>query len=263
MKNKTDYIKALDVAIRSAKAAGEIQKTFTTSKNFSVEHKGEIDLVTEVDIACEEAIVKIISVAYPEHGILTEEEGSANTEAENVWITDPLDGTTNFAHGFPVYCSSVALVSRGEPVAGAVYDPTRDELFTAVKGGGAFLNESPIKVSGTKEIINALLATGFPYSIKTTSKNNLKEFGNFAMRAQALRRPGAAAIDLCYVACGRLDGFWEFHLKPWDISAGALIVTEAGGTMSHSAGEPLDVYRSDIVASNGLLHTAMLDILTG
>lgn len=263
MKNKTDYKEALDVAIRSAKAAGEIQKTFATSKNFSVEHKGEIDLVTEVDIACEEAIIKIISEAYPEHGILTEEEGSANIEAENVWITDPLDGTTNFAHGFPVYCSSVALVAGCEPVAGAVYDPTRDELFTAVKGGGAFLNGSPIKVSGTKELINALLATGFPYSIKTTSKNNLKEFGDFAMRAQALRRPGAAAIDLCYVACGRLDGFWEFHLKPWDISAGALIVTEAGGTMSHSKGEALDVHRSDIVASNGLLHEAMLNVLAG
>lgn len=263
MNKKTDYADALGVAIRAVKAAGEIQRSFAANKKFSVEHKGEIDIVTEVDIACEQAIVKIISEAYPDHGILTEEEGSKNVEAHNVWITDPLDGTTNFAHGFPVYCSSVALVVNGQSVAGAVYDPTRDELFTAVKGGGAFLNSVQIKTSKIKELINALLATGFPYSIKTTPKNNLKEFGDFAMLAQAMRRPGAAAIDLCYVACGRLDGFWEFHLKPWDISAGALIVTEAGGTMSHSDGKPLDVYRADVVASNKFLHGAMLEVLAG
>ena len=149
----------------------------------------------------------------------------------------------------------------GTVVTGAVYDPTRDEMFSAIKGGGATLNDSPIKVSETSETIEALLATGFPYEIKTTSRNNISEFTRFAMSAQAIRRPGAAALDLCYVACGRIDGFWEFHLKPWDMAAGALFVSEAGGRVSMTGGEELEIYQPDIVASNGLLHDAMLGIL--
>ncbi|VAX14768.1 Inositol-1-monophosphatase [hydrothermal vent metagenome] len=260
MSGNIDINKALKVASKAALEAGQIQKDYRF-KSFTVEHKGETDLVTEVDIACEKAIIDIIKVAFPDHGILAEEEDFKKGESRYTWVIDPLDGTTNYAHGFPVYCASVGLEMDGQSLVGAVCDPTRDELFTAAKGHGAYLNDVPIKVSSTEKLIDGLLATGFPYSIKTNPQNNLKQFGNFAMRAQALRRPGAAALDLCYVACGRLDGFWEFHLKPWDIAAGTLMVTEAGGRMTHTDGAKLDIYRSDIVASNGPLHEAMLEIL--
>lgn len=252
---------ALTVAERAAREAGRIQKMFR-SKDFYVRHKGEIDLVTEVDIACEEAIVKIIRAAFPDHGILAEENEKETGGSANRWLIDPLDGTVNYAHGFPIYCASVALESGGEIITGAVYDPERDEMFTATRGGGAFLNGDAIKVSNVAELTDALLATGFPYTIRTAAKNNLKEFSDFAMRAQALRRPGAAAIDLCYVACGRLDGFWEFHLKPWDMAAGSLIVREAGGRVTMSDGAVFDVNRPDIAASNGLIHDAMLEVLS-
>ena len=255
-----DPKEALTVAERAAREAGRIQAEYR-SRGFYVRHKGEIDLVTEADIACEEAIMNVILSAYPDHDILTEERETAKRGSPNRWVIDPLDGTINYAHGFPVYCASVALESGGEVVAGAVYDPTRDEMFKAARGGGASLNEKPIRVSSTARLTDALLATGFPYTIRTTPKNNLKQFGDFAMRAQALRRPGAAAIDLCYVACGRLDGFWEFHLKPWDMAAGALIVREAGGRVTMSDGSGFDLYRPDIVASNSLTHDEMLEVL--
>lgn len=260
MGGDVDPASALAVAQEAARRAGSIQREYR-SKNFSVRHKGEIDLVTGVDIACEEEIVRVIRRAFPEHDVLAEEGEATERGSRYTWLIDPLDGTVNYAHGFPIYCASVALADGKGPVAGAVYDPERDEMFTATRGGGAFLNGEGIKVSGVSRLTDALLATGFPYTIRTTEKNNLKEFADFAMRAQALRRPGAAAIDLCYVACGRLEGFWEFHLKPWDMAAGALIVEEAGGKVTDSGGGSFDPFRQDIVASNGLVHSAMLETL--
>lgn len=256
-----DLNEAVEVAQNAARRAGAIQ-TERLHTSFKVERKGEIDLVTEVDLACEEAIINVIRGTYPAHIVLAEEKGrQGDGDSPYLWVIDPLDGTTNYSHGFPFYCASVALTRGGVALAGAVYDPTRDEMFHAVRGGGAFLNGERIGVSRIGDMISALLATGFPYSIKTTDRNNLKEFAAFAMRAQAIRRPGAAALDLCYVACGRMEGFWEFHLKPWDMAAGALIVTEAGGKVTQSNGSPLDLYKPDIVVSNGLLHEAMLETL--
>jgi myo-inositol-1(or 4)-monophosphatase len=256
-----DLDEAVAIAQKAALRAGSIQ-TERLHTNFKVERKGEIDLVTEVDLACEEAIINVIREAYPAHIALAEEKGKQGDGASPfLWVIDPLDGTTNYSHGFPFYCASVALSRGGDVLVGAVYDPVRGEMFHAVRGGGAFLNGERIRVSGIGDMISALLATGFPYSIKTTARNNLKEFAEFAMRSQAVRRPGAAALDLCYVACGRLEGFWEFHLKPWDTAGGALIVIEAGGKVTHSNGAALDIYRSDIVASNGLIHAEMLEII--
>ncbi|MBI4665352.1 MAG: inositol monophosphatase [Nitrospinae bacterium] len=251
---------ALSVAKRAAREAGKIQEDYR-SRGFTVGKKGETDLVTEADLACEEAIIRVIRETYPDHDTLAEEKGGSGASSPFRWLIDPLDGTTNFAHGFPVYCASVALTYGGEPLAGAVFDPTRNEMFYAAEGRGAYLNGDIIKVSATNDLISSLLATGFPYEIRAVEQNNIKHFTNFAMLSQAVRRPGAAAIDLCYVACGRLDGFWEFHLKPWDMGAGALIVAEAGGKLSASDGTKLDLYRADIVASNGHIHKAMLDTL--
>ncbi len=261
-KNSFDLGLALAVATRAALLAGEIQKEYAGGETFDIERKGEIDLVTEVDLKCEKAIVEVISDAYPDHGIMAE-EGSDKSAGNNgfLWIVDPLDGTTNFAHRFPVYCSSVALTIDKERSVGAVYDPTRDEMFTAIKGRGAFLNGEPIKVSQTGELIDSLLATGFPYGIKSVARNNLKEFSAMVMKAQAIRRPGAAALDLCYVACGRLDGFWEFHLKPWDMAGGALMVTEAGGEVTRADGDPTDIFTPEIVASNGVIHKMMVEVV--
>jgi myo-inositol-1(or 4)-monophosphatase len=256
-----DLDEAVKIAQKAARRAGAIQAE-RLHTNFKVERKGEIDLVTEVDLACEVAIIKVILEAYPTHIILAEEKGKqGDGDSPFLWVIDPLDGTTNYSHGFPFYCASVALTYGGDVLVGAVYDPTRDEMFHAARGRGAFLNGERISVSGIGDMISALLATGFPYSIKTTARNNLKEFAVFAMSAQAVRRPGAAALDICYVARGRLDGFWEFHLKPWDMAAGALIVKEAGGKVTQSDGAELDIYKPDIVASNGFLHEALLTTL--
>jgi myo-inositol-1(or 4)-monophosphatase len=174
---------------------------------------------------------------------------------------DPLDGTTNFAHGFPLFCVSIALEQRRESILGVVYDPMRDELFAAERGGGATLNNRPIRVSATREIGKSLLSTGFPYDITTSRLNNLDHWANFAMHAQALRRVGAAALDLCYVACGRFDGFWELSLNPWDMAAGALIVTEAGGRVTDFQGRSFSNYKPEVIASNGLIHDSMVEVI--
>jgi len=253
---------ALKTAIHAARLAGGIQRDYA-GKNINVTSKNtRSDLVTEVDIKCEEAIISAIKEVFPDHGALAEEKGEyAAASGNRRWIIDPLDGTVNYAHGFPVYCSSVALEADGEVVVGAVYDPVRDEMFHAFLGGGAWLNGKQIHASTTAQLGDSLLATGFPYTIRTEALNNLRQFSAFAMRAQAIRRPGAAALDLCYVACGRLEGFWEFHLKPWDMAAGALIVTEAGGTVSSDLGASFSVYKPAVVASNGHIHHQMIDTL--
>ncbi len=250
----------LDFAIRVAQDAGRLLRD-RLGTNIGITHKGAINIVTDVDLASEQLIRDAITTHYPRHQILAEEGGLADSRSDYRWIIDPLDGTTNYAHGYPIFCVSIALEHQGEILLGVVYDPMRDELFAAEKGGGATLNHRPIQVSKTKDLSKSLLSTGFPYDIRTSQLTNLDHWANFAMHAQALRRDGAAALDLSYVACGRFDGFWEFNLSAWDVAAGALIVTEAGGRVSDIAGAAFSVYRPEIVASNGLIHDQMIAVI--
>lgn len=250
----------LNFAIRAAKDAGRLLRDRVGTR-IDIDHKGSIDLVTDVDLASEKLIREAISTYYPRHEILGEEGGLSESDSEYRWVVDPLDGTTNYAHGYPTFCVSIALECKGEVVVGVVYDPMRDELFSAERGGGAALNNRPIHVSKTAELMQGLLSTGFPYDIKSSKLTNLDHWANFAMNAQALRRDGAAALDLCYVACGRFDGFWELNLAPWDTAAGALIVTEAGGRVTNFTDGPFSNYKPEIVASNGLIHDRMLEVL--
>ena len=251
----------LDIAFDAAVQAGEIQREYYEKKNLDIELKGRIDLVTEVDLLCEKAVTATISESFPDHGILAEEGTSINGGSPYQWIIDPLDGTTNFAHGFPMFAVSIGLVKDGEILLGVIYDPLRDELFSAKKDGGATMNGHSIKVSETSQLDKSLVATGFPYDVKTSSRNNLNNFNRVIMEVRALRRPGAAAIDLAYVACGRLDGFWEQRLKPWDMAAGALIVSEAGGIVTDMKGKPLDLFGETCCAGNPQIHRQLLDLL--
>src|ERR1041385_3341990 len=240
----------LNFAIRVAKDAGRLLRDRVGTR-IDVGHKGSINLVTDVDLASENLIREAISTYYPRHEILAEEGGLSESGSEYRWIVHPLDGTTNYAHGYPIFCVSIALECNGVVVIGVVYDPMRDELFSAERGAGATLNNRAIHVSTTPELMQGLLSTGFPYDIKTSKLTNLDHWSNFAMNAQALRRDGAAALDLCYVACGRFDGFWELNLSPWDTAACALIVEEAGGRLTNFTGGRLSHYETQILASNG------------
>ena len=264
----------LKIAIEAVKEAGKIQEE-KFGENFKIEHKGEINLVTEVDYQCEKAIIDIIKRDYPEHEILTEEAGSVKglppshspltkggqMEGKYKWIIDPLDGTTNYAHSYPCFCASAGLEIDGEVVTGAIYNPMLDELFTSVKGEGAYLNGNRIRVSKIADINKSLLATGFPYDIRESKENNLNHFCNFAVRAQAIRRPGSAVLDLCYLAAGRFDGFWELKLYPWDMAASSLIVKESGGMITDFKGSEFSIYKGEMLASNGLIHKEMINIL--
>jgi myo-inositol-1(or 4)-monophosphatase len=252
----------LETAVQAALSAGKLLKD-ALGKEFDIEFKGEIDIVTELDRAAEREIISIIESRYPTHGILTEESSERASKSGYRWIIDPLDGTTNFSHAFPVFCVSIALERDGVVILGVVFDPTREELFTATLSGGAYLNGKQIQVSKATELDTSLLATGFPYDIRTSKENNLNHFANFAVRVQAIRRAGSAALDLCYVASGRYDGFWELKLKPWDIAAGTLIVKEAGGRVSDFTGTAVaGIENKRLLASNGLIHGAMSEILT-
>ena len=224
-----------------------------------VDFKGRRDMVTQVDRASEALITRRISEFYPGHTILAEESGGAQVLGDGyTWIIDPLDGTTNFVHGFPVFGVSIAVLKGQGILAAAIADPTRDELFSAGLGLGASLNESPIQVSSTAELSHSLLATGFPYENDTNFDINMRFWTEIYGKTQGLRRAGAAAIDLAWTACGRLDGFWELGLKPWDLAAGVLLVREAGGLISDPEGADLDIFTGDLLATNALLHDEML-----
>jgi myo-inositol-1(or 4)-monophosphatase len=226
-----------------------------------IQYKGTIDLVTEADKMSEELILAAIGKSYPDHGILSEESAARNEQSDMRWIIDPLDGTTNYAHGFPFFCVSIALEKDGKVVLGVVYDPVRDELFVAERDKGAYCNGLKMQVSSESDLSRSLLATGFPYDIRVSRDNNLNFFNAMAVKAQAVRRPGAAALDLSYLASGRLDGFWELKLKPWDTAAGCLLVTEAGGVISDMEGKPWNLFSPGLVAGNALIHAQMLSVI--
>jgi myo-inositol-1(or 4)-monophosphatase len=249
-----------EFAVSLARDAGALLVEKFTGEN-RVFYKGTIDLVTEADKMSEDLILTQISRRYPGHGILSEESDARNERAAARWIIDPLDGTTNYAHGFPFFCVSIAFEQDGIMEAGVIYDPLRDELFQATRGGGAFLNGRRIHVSAVDELSRALLATGFPYDIRVSRQNNLDYFNRMAINAQAVRRPGAAALDLAYLAAGRIDGFWELKLKPWDTAAGSLLVREGGGVISDLQGEAWNLYSTGIVASNRLIHEQMMEVI--
>ena len=253
----------LATAVEIVLRAGDIQRSRRDS-GFRIDKKGAIDLVTEVDLECERLCRGILAERFPDHDILAEELSSSPTEAARAryrWVFDPLDGTTNYAHGLPIFCSSLSLELDGRPIVGAIFDPSRDELFTAERGGGAFLNGQPLRPSSTAVLGDALLVTGFPYDVRRKLDDLVAMFGAFLGASRAVRRLGSAAIDLCYVAAGRFDGFWEQHLKPWDVSAGALIVEEAGGTVTGMDGTPFNPAAAHLVASNGPLHPSMLQVI--
>lgn len=224
----------------------------------TVEYKGEADLVTVADRKSELLIRERLRERWPSFDILGEEGGLQDTGSDYRWYVDPLDGTTNFAHGFPVFCVSMGLDFKGERIAGVIYDPTRDELFTAERGGGAFLNQQPMRVSKVVKLSESLVATGFP-SHKRHKNPNIFFYHQITLHTHGVRRAGSAALDLCYVACGRLDGFWEFNLNPWDTAAGVLIVQEAGGKVTKFNGAPFQLDSRETLASNGLVHQALLD----
>jgi myo-inositol-1(or 4)-monophosphatase len=262
---KNKGIRLLNFAIQTAREAGRLLSERLGSI-LKVHNKGEIELLTESDLASERLIIDRIKTFHPRHAILAEESGETETgnlaesRGEWKWIIDPLDGTTNYAHGYPCFCVSIALEHNGVLELGVIYDPMRDEMFTAERGQGAALNGRRIRVSQIDNLNRALLCTGFPYDVRERS-DFARHFTNFIMHAQAVRRDGAAAIDLAYVACGRFDGFWEEGLKPWDLAAGVLMIEEAGGEVTNYDGSPFSVYQPPILASNGLVHEQMMRVL--
>ncbi len=252
----------LNIAVRSARIAGSIiNKRVHTTKRVS--YKGIVDLVTDVDTLSEKTIIQTISRRFPDHSILSEEMGGLTKSSDYKWIIDPLDGTTNFFHAYPFFAVSIAVEYRGRIVVGVVYDPVKKEMFHAIRGKGSFLNTRRLHVSATESLERSLLSTGFPYDLRTSGENNIDNWIKFIRTAQAVRRDGAAALDLCYVAAGRFDGFWEMKLKPWDVAAGMLIIQEAGGMVTDFTGKPYSVYTDHIVASNTRLHGLLLGVLNG
>jgi myo-inositol-1(or 4)-monophosphatase len=255
----------LATAIEAVIRAGELQLA-SVGRDIRIDKKSAIDLVTEVDIAIERAFRETIAERFPDHVVLGEEfeeAGQRDATPQYCWLFDPIDGTTNFAHGLPIFCSSLALEIDGELAVGAVYDPNRRELFSAERGQGARLNGLPIRVAAAETLIDSLLVTGFHYGVHKDPGELMRLFEAFIRRSRAVRRLGSAAIDLCYVACGRVDAFYEMKLQPWDIAAGALIVQEAGGTISTVEGEPFRSRAGSVLATNGHIHDAMVDVIRG
>jgi myo-inositol-1(or 4)-monophosphatase len=250
----------LEVADRAAREAGKILRNYLGKVN-EVEYKAKNSLVTEVDKLAEELIIKIIKSNFPSHDIFAEESGRNKKTSNYLWIIDPLDGTTNYAHTYPVFSISIALEVDDTVRMGIVYDPMRDELFSAELGKGANINGNAIKVSKTKTVEESLLCTGFTHENEWMVEENLRHFQNFIRKARAVRRDGSAALDLCYVACQRYDGFWELGLHPWDTAAGYLILKEAGGRVTDFSGNEFKIHFEEILASNGIIHEEMMQIL--
>ena len=252
----------LNVAIEAAREAGKYLK-YNVGKVRTVETKKgeERNLVSEIDRGSEERIIGMIKSRYPSHAILAEESGAEETEAEYKWIIDPLDGTTNYLHHVPIYCVTIAIEHRGEIIGGVVYDPNLDELFTTERGSGAYLNGKRLKVSDTHQLIDGLLVTGFPYDVASNPDQTVERFVRMLLAAGGMRRLGSAALDLSYVAAGRFDGFWEVSLNPWDMAAGVLLIQEAGGRVTDFSGVGPNIYRKQVLATNGRLHDSVLEIL--
>ncbi|MEE9443888.1 MAG: inositol monophosphatase family protein [candidate division Zixibacteria bacterium] len=257
-----DFRKELKFAKETAVAAGDILLKGLKTKR-RVHYKGRVDLVTQFDLKAEKYIVGKIGKAFPRHSILAEEGGGSDNHSDYKWIIDPLDGTTNFAHGYPAFCVSIGLEVEGRMMLGAIYNPVLDELFYASKGKGAFLNRRRIHVSEERKLSHSLLATGFPYDIADTYIDNLDNFARMYKASRGIRRAGSAALDLCYLACGRFDGFWELKLHAWDTAAGIIIVSEAGGRITDLHGGQYSIYDNSILATNGKIHNQMQKVLVG
>lgn len=256
--NDLKYI--LQVAINSSKAAGDFVLK-NMQRATKIDFKGRVNMVTGVDKGSQEIIVSKILKEFPGAGILAEESGESNVESDFKWIIDPLDGTTNFVHGFPCFAVSIAVEINGRIKVAVVHDPYHQETFYAIEGGGAYLNGSRIRVSQVNRLINSLLATGFPYELNEYFYKNMEIFKALYQKCQGIRRAGAATIDMCYVACGRFDGYWEFYLNPWDVATGYLIVKEAGGKLSNASGREFSIYGHEYVATNGLIHDEILSVI--
>jgi len=251
----------LEKMIEIAKEAGKFLKN-NEGKISEIKEKGSFsNLVTNIDKGSEAMIKDFIARNFPGHGILAEESGASLQLSEYKWIIDPLDGTTNYTHSYPVYCVSVGLERKDEVVAGVVYDPNFDELFSAERGSGSYLNGKRLRVTATNYLEQSLLATGFPYDVRNNPFNCIQHFNEFLLAAQGMRRLGSAALDICYIAAGRLDGFWEVNLHPWDTAAAVLITTEAGGRVTDFEGGKYSIYQNNILLSNGLIHDQMIKVL--
>ncbi|MCP4356769.1 MAG: inositol monophosphatase [Chloroflexi bacterium] len=253
-------------AVTIAKEAGALLRDGFSQEKEIVEKSSALDWVTQFDQAAEELISRRLQSAFPDHTLVGEEGGAQNSGREYTWYIDPLDGTTNFAHNFPVFCVSMALYAGVKPLVGVIYDPMRDECFTAVTNQGAFLitnnTTHPLRITQTDTLIRSLVATGFPYDRHMSEQNNINEFGRFLRQVHGMRRAGSAALDMAYVAAGRLDGYWEFKLNNYDVAAGILLVQEAGGTVTDMHGRPaLIAPQVALVASNGVIHSQMLAVL--
>ncbi len=252
----------LQLAIDAALEAGRFL-SMNIGKIKHIEHKQgeERNLVTEIDKKSEQLIIEKIKKRFPQHDFLGEESGGHKAVSDYKWIIDPLDGTTNYTHGLRIFCTSIGLEFKGEMILGVIYDPSSDELFTAEKNKGAYLNNRKIQVSRTERLMESLIVTGFPYDIKVNPHNAVQHFSNVLMETQAVRRLGSAALDLSYVACGRFDGFWEVTLNPWDMAAGVLILQEAGGKFTNFKGFPSDIYTPNVLATNGIIHNQLVEVL--
>jgi myo-inositol-1(or 4)-monophosphatase len=248
------------VALASAARAGDILRHYW-GKRHNIEKKGAINLVTEADLASEQAIIHLIRLAFPEHTVLAEESGITLGSDSHEWIIDPLDGTTNYAHGLPEFCLSVAFAHEGKLLFGLVLNPVSEELFLGMRGHGATLNDQPIHVSSTQPLSESLLVTGFPYELRPVIHPLMERFRRCLLAAQGVRRLGSAALDLCYVACGRFEGFWEQDLAPWDTAAGLVIAQEAGASVSDFSNKPYAIEKKEILATNGLIHEELANLL--
>lgn len=257
---KTDYQDILNTALHAATTAGRYLKD-TFARRPQVEYKGKINLVTERDRKSQEIIYEIIKEKFPRHSILAEEDLQIEQDKDLLWLIDPLDGTTNYAHSLPIFSISIAFLEQGKPKVGVVYHPMMEEMFHAVKEAGVFLNKKRIKVSQEENLRDSLLATGFPYDLRESQVNNVAYFNRFIYEARAVRRCGSAAVDLSYVATGRFDGFWELKLFPWDTAAASLFVEEAGGKVTDFSGNTFDPFMKECLATNGRIHEQMLEVL--